>query len=231
MIKVCVHGLRGGVGASSLTAGLAAALHQLEQRVLVIDLCPSNSLGLHFNLPFDDTSGWTTAAAQGQHWQQHRWEVEPGLHVLPYGFNANASAAAALPDWPEQLAAVKQHYDWVLFDHPAQVHPVPLTLDSDLNFKVVQPDIRCHLSLQHYHLPGNLFLINNYDPTSQLQNDLHVLWTHQYTKQMVPVIIHRDEAVPEALAFKLPVGLYAPGSQAADALNSLAVWCLSRRGQ
>jgi len=45
----------------------------------------------------------------------------------------------------------------------------------------------------------------------------------------LPLTVHADEAMREALAFKQPVGQYAPDSLAAQDVMSLAIWCLTRR--
>ena len=39
--------------------------------------------------------------------------------------------------------------------------------------------------------------------------------------------LHRDEAMAEAMAAKLPVGRYAPTSLVAHELAALATWCLA----
>lgn len=43
---------------------------------------------------------------------------------------------------------------------------------------------------------------------------------------LLPVVIHRDEALAEALAVKQPLGEYRPESLAADEVLTLANWCL-----
>jgi len=50
MIAASLRGIRGGVGTSATLAALAYALQAMEQKVLVVDKCPENTLGLHFNL-------------------------------------------------------------------------------------------------------------------------------------------------------------------------------------
>ena len=45
MIAASLRGIRGGVGTSATLAALAYALHAMEQKVLVVDMCPENTLG------------------------------------------------------------------------------------------------------------------------------------------------------------------------------------------
>lgn len=58
MIAASLRGIRGGVGTSATLAALAYALHAMEQKVLVVDMCPENTLGLHFNLDLTPPEGW-----------------------------------------------------------------------------------------------------------------------------------------------------------------------------
>ena len=85
MIAMSLRGVRGGVGTSSTLAALGYALHELGQKVLLVDMCPENSLGLHFNLDLAPQEGWARATLDRQPWHEHAWSVEPGLCVLPYG--------------------------------------------------------------------------------------------------------------------------------------------------
>ena len=72
-------------------------------------------------------------------------------------------------------------------------------------------------------------MVNQFSTASTLQQDLHHLWLHTLPR-LLPLMIHRDEAVAEALAAKLPVGEYQPQSLAAEELLTLANWCLINLG-
>lgn len=111
MIALSLQGIRGGVGTSSTLAALSYALSTLGQRVLVVDMCPENTLGLHFNLD--------------------------------------------------------------------------------------------------YALPGSIaarLLINRFEPASQLQRDMLLLWQNHFGKHLLPIHLHADEAMAEALAKREPAG-------------------------
>jgi len=73
MITLSLRGVRGGVGTSSTLAALGHALHELGQKVLLVDMCPENSLGLH--------SIWTlprTKAGRGRPWTSSPGTNMPG---------------------------------------------------------------------------------------------------------------------------------------------------------
>ncbi|QCG46741.1 cellulose synthase operon protein YhjQ/BcsQ [Aeromonas schubertii] len=59
------------------------------------------------------------------------------------------------------------------------------------------------------------------DPASQWQ---------QAKLPLLNMRLHRDEAMAEAMALKLPVGEHAPDSLVNRELTALAQWCLSPEG-
>ncbi len=74
-----------------------------------------------------------------------------------------------------------------------------LTL-CDRSLVVVHPDANSHIRLHQQPLPANGdILINDLRVGSQLQEDLYQLWLESQPR-ILPVTIHRDEAVAECLA-------------------------------
>ena len=98
MIAASLRGIRGGVGTSATLAALAYALHAMEQKVLVVDMCPENTLGLHFNLDLTPPEGWARATLDQQPWNASAWQVSDGLCVLPYG-HVTATEQVELEAW------------------------------------------------------------------------------------------------------------------------------------
>lgn len=233
MPVVAIQGVRGGAGGSAVTAGLAWALHQLAERVLVVDLSPDNLLRLHFNMPFGEARGWAQAQQAGLPWQQAAMRYSGGeggqtpLDLLPFGRSETGTVPGALPE----VAALCRagHYQWVLLDLPAG-RENPLTLQAlaqaDRLLRVVTAEGNCHARLHQQPAPaGSLLLVNQFTPASQLQQDILLLW-QQSLPGLLPFVIHRDEAVNEALAAKQPVGEYRAHSLAAKEMTVVANWCL-----
>ncbi|MGL5564712.1 MAG: cellulose synthase operon protein YhjQ/BcsQ, partial [Plesiomonas sp.] len=69
MITVALQGIRGGVGTTSIVAGLALAARRQGARVLAVDLCPDNQLPLHFGRPHDEVCGWGLLADPTNNWR------------------------------------------------------------------------------------------------------------------------------------------------------------------
>ncbi len=237
MPVIALQGVRGGIGATSVTAALAWALQELGESVLAIDLSPDNLLRLHFNTPFDLNRGWARAQLDGADWRQGAMRYCKKLDFLPFG-RLNVTEQRKIrqqnqetPErWQDFLGRLNAsgHYRWILLDIPAGNDPLieqQLAL-ADSVFLLLNPDANCHARLHQQPMPaGCHFLINNYSSANPLQQDLHQLWL-QTLVDLLPLVIHRDEALAEALAVKQPLGEYRPESLAADELLTLANWCL-----
>ncbi|MEG0859790.1 MAG: cellulose biosynthesis protein BcsQ [Pseudomonas sp.] len=239
MTVVALKGLRGGVGSTSLVAALGYALHTLQQRVLMVDLHPRNLLRLHFNLGLDSTPGWAVADQDEEGaWNEALLQVLEGLYLLPFG-QLPADALSALEqrqraqpqEWPQRLQTLLTHFDWILLDLPATLpggQPgLPLLPQTVTRIRVLEADAACHALLSTEGAGDDLLLVNRFDPISQLQRDLLLLWGERHA-QLIPQVIHRDEALAGALAWKSPVGYYAPDSLASHDVRSLATWLLAQ---
>jgi len=231
-----LRGLRGGVGSTSLLAATGQALHSLGERVLLVDMCPENLLRLHFNVGVNERAGWARAMVDGLDWNTQAWTVEPGLSLLPYGrlkWAEQDQVEQRLrhePElWRRRQAALAAQFDWILFDVPLRLPGHARVGPCAMRLLVVEADAACQVLLQQQEEEGEQLLINRFDPASQLQRDLLLIWRKQFGERLLPLNIHQDEAMREALAFKKPVGAYAEASLAAQDVQSLATWCLTRR--
>lgn len=235
MPVIAFQGLRGGAGTTSLVAGLSWALHTLGESVIAIDMSPDNQLRMHFNTASEHPRGWLRTALDRQPWQQSALRYAPELDFIPFGqlgddeLMAFVSQPLAHQDgWATQLATLKQTYRWVLLDVPAGTTPWTRALLAlaDRTISVMVPDANCHIRLhQQRFTADNLFLLNQFFPVSRSQQDLHQLWLATL-QNLIPLTIHRDEAVAEALLRKQPFNEYRPQSLAAEEMTTFASWAL-----
>lgn len=216
MITVALQGIRGGVGTTSIVAGLALAAWEQGARVLAVDLCHDNLLGIHLGLPHDDTRGWSRLADPAREWHSALSAYESGLDLLPHGGQQEASAGG----WLQAI----EGYDLVLLDLPPGSRPAA----ASRLLTVVNADANCHVRLyRHTWAANEQLLVTQFNSRRALQQDLLDLWVAAGLPQLTQRL-HRDEAMAEAMAAKQPVGRYAPTSLIAHELNSLALWCLMR---
>ncbi|MCL6743062.1 cellulose biosynthesis protein BcsQ [Kosakonia sp. R1.Fl] len=231
-----LQGIRGGVGTTSITAALAWSLQILGESVLVIDACPDNLLRLSFNVDFEHHHGWARAVLDGQDWRDAGMRYTSQLDLLPFGRLAENEwenlhlLHEPLSQLTTILQALKtqQSYQWVLIDLPHGASPLTrqFVAQCDHLFTVVKPDTNCHIRLHQQLLPaGAHILLNDLRIGSQLQDDLWQVWL-QSQRQILPTLIHRDEAMAESQASKQPLGEYRADSLAAEEILTLANWCL-----
>lgn len=231
MAAIALQGVRGGVGATSLTAALGWALSALGERVLLIEAAPGQ-LGAHFNVPLESSNGWMQALCAGEAWQDSALRYPQGPDLLLHGVPAQPErfqqdAAIAQPLF-DALPELKKRYQWIIFDLPHYALPWHQRLQPQLNsvLRVIVPDASCHLYLsqQHYSAHSH-FLINQFHANSRLQQDLHQFWIASLNN-MIPLLVHRDEALAEALMMKQPVGEYKPHALVSEEIITLANWLL-----
>lgn len=231
-----LQGVRGGVGTTSLTAALAWALQILGENVLVIDASPDNLLRMSFNVDFVHQGGWARSLLDGQDWRDAGLRYTSQLDLLPFG-QLTAQERENPQAWQETLGEIGSaiqalkasgRYSWILLDLPYGASPLTGQLVSlcDRTLAIAQVDANCHIRLHQQALPaGAHILINDLRIGSQLQDDLYQVWL-QSQRRLLPIVIHRDEAMAECMASKQPLGEYRSDSLAAEEVLTLANWCL-----
>ncbi|EDS4734263.1 cellulose biosynthesis protein BcsQ [Salmonella enterica subsp. enterica serovar Oranienburg] len=231
-----LQGVRGGVGTTSLTAALAWALQILGENVLVIDASPDNLLRMSFNVDFVHQGGWARSLLDGQDWRDAGLRYTSQLDLLPFG-QLTAQERENPQAWQETLGEIGSaiqalkasgRYSWILLDLPYGASPLTGQLVSlcDHTLAIAQVDANCHIRLHQQALPaGAHILINDLRVGSQLQDDLYQVWL-QSQRRLLPIVIHRDEAMAECMASKQPLGEYRSDSLAAEEVLTLANWCL-----
>jgi chromosome partitioning protein len=136
---------KGGVGKTTGTANLGAALAQMGERVLLIDADPQSNLGEAFGVDDPTMPGlrledalepgqwskpptvWTTRADSDT---GDEMPLAGGVHLLPCtAALANIATALVLQEGAEQrlanlVALYDEHYDWILIDTPPGLGPL-----------------------------------------------------------------------------------------------------------
>lgn len=248
MNVVALHGLKGGVGTTTVVANLAAAIQSLNRPVLAIDLCAQNNLRLHFAMPLNDGSGFATQVRDHQPWHQAAYCSTSGVQFLPFGqddFDAGVAAMEHLmqkdPFWLEQwLEKLDLPEDaWVLLDCP--IFPSPYNAAgmavADTSILVLNPETLSYTALHGSNRAryldfgddnNQLLLLNRYCPAIDLEKDITSLIKSDFEDALIPITIHRDESLREALAYKKTVLDAAPASQSSQDFSLVALWLTSR---
>lgn len=245
MNVVSITGICGGVGATTATAQLAAALAMRGRYVVAFDFSPHNTLRLHFGMPWEDGNGLVSQVMSGKPWNEAGYRCENGVDFLPFGqcgWQESEDFYRMLHQDSAWLASRLGELDnsadpCVLIDCPrtgyalrSQVYAL-----SDLIVVVLAADTMSYAAIPEFRAclaPGDaakvVYLLNGFDPTRALDRDIAKLLRFDLKTCFCPVTIHRDESVREALASKLSVDAYAPYSQASGDFAALTTWLAAR---
>lgn len=248
MSVVGVVSMKGGVGKTSTTANLAAALAAKlgRGRVSAIDLDPQNALHWHFGVTDTGRAG-LCELAQRDRFSDAATVTEPGVTCFPYGPGTEAdrevfeALLAREKGWLRQQIERHQLDDnaVVLIDTPPgpSVYLDQVFNCADLLVIVLLPDAASYATIPAMEAwlsdmqagsphVASAYVLNQLDPSEPLNRDIAGVLQQRLGRRLSPISIHSDEAVCEALAFQQPVLIYDPHGQASHDLARLASWLI-----
>ena len=232
---IALQGLMGGTGNTSMVAGLAFALNHLKENVFVMDFCPTNFLGLQFNMPTNHSNGWAPALLNDKAIETAAMRYVKGIDFLPFGeVKHPQQLGIALKNKPNSFTGFFNHlqeqdrYQWLILDVPHQDAYFKIIKQELINNHIVtlNPNSNCHVRLSKS--ASNIkhhYLINQFNPSQMLEHDLQLLWSATMDN-LLPLTIHQDASVSEAQALKMPVNMAHPDSMASKDLTALAHWLM-----
>ena len=254
MSIIGIVSMKGGVGKTSTTANLAAAMAAKlgAGRVSAVDLDPQNALHWHLGFQNTNTPGVCGQSLLNRDWQEIALPSDTNVRCLPYG-NVNESdreafesMLAAQPKWigaQIRRAGLNQNAV-VLLDTPPgpsvylkQVFDcadvILIVLLADAGSYTTIPAMETWLEeVNGGHLGRKVYyVLNQVDRSEPLNRDTAAFLHHHLKSRLCPIEIHSDEAVAEALAFQQPVLMYEPHGQASADLTRLATWVINLLNQ
>jgi chromosome partitioning protein len=252
MAKIfCVANQKGGVGKTTTTVNLAAALSSIGQRVLMVDLDPQGNatMGSGIDKREMKLSVYDVLLESATVNEAALWSESCRYHVL--GANRElAGAEVELVDVDRRekrlklaLAAVKGQYDFVLIDCPPSLSM--LTLNGLCSAHGVIVPMQC----EYFALEGLTDLVNtikqvhaNLNPDLQIIGLLRVMFDPRITLQLqvsdqlkahfgdkvFDAVIPRNVRLAEAPSYGLPGVVFDPAAKGSQAFVSFATEMVQR---
>ena len=235
---------KGGVGKSTLAANIAVALVQRKKRVLLIDLDPQNAQRLHLGMDPDEIAGLVREGISPASVFDSPFNVK----FIPFGRVTEAELEdfeAELKSHPHWVAngidsLMGGGFDFVILDTPPgpSVYLQQALMAAHRALVVVLADAASYASIPkitalvaHYtadrtDFEGMNLLLNQMPTHGKLGHQVRSAMFADHGPSMVPVAIHKDVQVSQALAFERPVLQYEPGCKASLDIQYVADWLL-----
>jgi len=246
MPSLAIISLAGGVGRTTLTATLATVAARAGHASLAVDWDPQNLLALHFGLEHPPADGLAANAANGLAWQGSALRSADGAVVLPFGL----LDVEQLRDWYPQMArdrgwlagrlaqielpATASGRQWTFIDTPRApsllTEQAMLAADAVLLVLRADPGALALLpqALEMATTRPLLAVLNGFDASRPLQQGVRAALQTWLGARLVPHVVHRDEAVPEAWARLAALPDQAPHAQATHDMHGLLRWLEAR---
>ncbi|RCS59807.1 cellulose biosynthesis protein BcsQ [Parvibium lacunae] len=243
---VAVVSAKGGVGKTTVSANLCAALRQCGAAVVALDFDPQNALRLHFGVPHAEINGLSRSTLAAASWINAMYDTAAGVQVIPYGSVNEADRQRfehhleASPNWLienlQKIGLTNDHV--VVIDTPpgpsvymqqalraASVALVVVLADPASYATVPGMEVLLHdYCYQRPDFLGSAYLLNQVDASKALNRDIVAAFRAHIPDRILPTSVHFDQGLTEALAYGQTVFQYAPHSQGAHDILTNAQW-------
>ena len=245
---ISVTNQKGGVGKTTTTINLAAALSELEQKVLIIDLDPQGNASTGLGVEVEDRELSTYEfLVEGVPLEKVTIETEiSGLNIVPATIDlssadidliSNEKRSHLLHEALRKKQENKQKYDYILIDCPPSLniltvnamvasHSVLIPLQSE--FFALEGLSQLLLTVKEVRQTANENLrvegivLTMFDGRNNLSKQVEADARSNLRELVFKTIIPRNVRVSEAPSYSMPVLTYDPSSKGSKAYMSLA---------
>ena len=236
---IAIVSANGGVGKSTVAAGLAKTLRRPGGRTIAIDLDPQNALSSHLGIT-RQVPGLIQLKEQGANWGAHRLPGFSDSECLPFGtgeMNDRRLLRQLMledSDWLNQhLASMDlSENDTVILDTPsgATVYSQQALDAADLVLVMTVADAASYLALDtmtHWlettrrRAQRHRYVLNQRDDSRSFSRDMGVLFVRRLGADLIGTI-RLDHQFNESLAYGRDLLQYAPESIGCQDILSLS---------
>lgn len=227
---IAIVSANGGVGKSTVAAGLAKTLRRPGGRTIAIDLDPQNALSSHLGIAKQAPGLFQLKQPPDADWQTYCLPGYGGSVCLPNGPHSESESQALKqqmlgnPGWLSQhLAAMKlSENDIVILDTPSgtSVYAQQALEAADLVLVVAVADAASYLALdamaqrlktRHQGAQRPRYVLNQQDDFHSLSLDMGVLFQRRLGADLIGTV-HLDHQFNESLAYGRDPLQYSPNS-------------------
>ncbi|WP_350577411.1 cellulose biosynthesis protein BcsQ [Pseudomonas sp. HY2-MNA-CIBAN-0224] len=236
---VVMISLKGGVGKTTLSAGLVSSLRLKGGRALAIDLDPQNALQYHLGVEHS-VSGFGSSSMAGLNWSERWQRAFNDALLLPYGILSEDERSSLIKDMTEDRHWLARQLDSMNLDENDVVVIDTATgnnlalmqaLDvADEVLVVTTADASSFMALDQ--IDGVLgesdarpaysrcsYLVNQFDASREFSRDMLQVLKRRLGEQLMAVI-SLDHTLGEALAYgRNPFSTVEPSPACEDVLN------------
>jgi len=242
---VAVANQKGGVGKTTTTVSLGAALAQGGLRVLIVDLDPQGnaSTGLNVRITSDERSTYDVLVESFPALDAVRTTEVPGLHVLPSSLDLAGAEVELVQAMARERALARgldparSAYDIILIDCPPSLGL--LTINAFVAADQLLVPIQC----EYYALEGLTQLLRTvglveenlnpglsignvaltmYDARTRLAQQVVEEVRSYFGERALETVIPRTVRLSEAPSFAQPITVFDPESRGAESYRELA---------
>jgi cellulose synthase operon protein YhjQ len=215
--------------------------------VVAVDLDQQNGLHVHFGLEPGSVPAICDADSERAPTNRGRRRDRGDQPCVAYSWSSNPSQDELVPGHPEWLArrieaVAPPGCEIVLLDTPARRAPILLhALElADVVIAVMTPEPAAYATLlateemfreirgNRQGAPAAYWLINRFDGASPLSRDIVGALRAALKDRVLPIVVHEDVAVREALARQHTLIAEPGDSQVLADLGRLAEWLQDR---
>jgi len=225
---IAVAGGKGGVGKTTMSANLGAALAALDRDTIIIDAnLTTPNLGLHLGIPLYPVTLHDVLKGKNNI-KDAIYEHESGAKIIPAGISLRDLRGTDSRDLPNAMLDLLGVNDIVILDAAAGLGKEALAAmeSADEVLIVTTPELPAVTdALKAIKLGEQLGAKISGVVVNKVSGKKHEMRIHEVEEMLgkdVIAVIPEDRKVHESIARRTPIVMYAPNSKASKAINRLA---------